>query len=287
MSIQFNPGSDRFPNSNPYVDKAIEYQDLERIKFAQELKNRPADYNKLVQDRVSKMTNEILDRKRTAFQKAQIDLGRYMDMDHNANFYKMRNADTERLLQSVAENNIRLKGALEWDKNLTKRQFEINEWYNYNKLETLFFLQLFFMAILGMVVVVYLQKNQTITNALAALLTFFIAGAVIATGVYRYYYTRRVRDTRLWHRRYFGPATPPKPLAKCKPDGSLEFDINEVLPKEFTQCADDAAGRFNSWQDSIQGEMQAFMEKGTAPKRLLGTDVGSAICDNLSSGQSD
>lgn len=72
-------------DQNPYAPIASVYQDLERMKFAQDLRKTPDDYSSYVNTRVDQMTDEIFNRKRVAFQKAQIDLGRYMDMDHNAN----------------------------------------------------------------------------------------------------------------------------------------------------------------------------------------------------------
>ena len=144
---------------NYYAPLAAIFQDLERMKFAQDLRANPSDYNAYVNTRVDELTTEIFNRKRTAFQKAHIDLGRYMDMDHNANYYKARSGDVDRLTSVLAENNARVAQTLERDRDLSRRQFEINEWYNYNKLETLFFLQVFFMASLAMAIVVFLQKE--------------------------------------------------------------------------------------------------------------------------------
>ena len=264
----------------------METQDAERARYAQEIRKRPAEYSALMNRRVDEMSNEVFNRKRTAFQKAQIDLGRYMDMDHNNNFYKMRNADVDRLTNAMGANNSEVKNRLMHDKDMTKRQFEINEWYNYNKLETLFFLQVFFIAMLTMVVIIYCQKNSIITTNLAALLTFLVGFIVVALGVYRYYYTRRTRDNRLWHRRYFGPATAPKPAAKCDKDGNLAFDVNDLIPASVTQCADDAAGRFNSWQENLESEITAFQTAGTTPSRISGSgqSLGGTVCDNLNQG---
>lgn len=240
------------------------FQELERLKFAQNLRKNPSDYAAYVNQRVDEMSEEVFAQKRAAFQKAQIDLGRYMDMDHNANFYKSRNADVDRLTSRIEENNNRLNQGIAADKDITKRQFEINEWANYNKLETLFFLQLFFIAALTGAIVVFLEKNAIITSTLAGLL--YIALAIIAagTGLYRYYYTSRTRDPRLWHRRYFGSAAPPKPAAQCDKSGNIIFDVNSVIPKAATQCADDATQRFDRWQENLQKEIMNYQTSGGA-----------------------
>ena len=273
-------------SSNPYAPIATVYQDLERMKFAQDLRKNPADYSAYVNTRVDQMTDEIFNRKRVAFQKAQIDLGRYMDMDHNANFYKSRSADVDRLTDQIGANNKRIETELIHDKDLSKRQFEINEWSNYNKLETLFFLQVFFLSALVMAIILYLQKSSIIASGMAALLTSVLIGIIVIVGVYRYYYTNRTRDTRLWHRRTFDTAKPAPAPAKCSPDGNLEFDLNSIIPKEVTQCADDAAGRFESWDKSLKNEMQSFQETGETPTRLSGSgqSLSGLVCGNLNQG---
>lgn len=257
-------GSSRDANTNPFIPATSLFQELERLKFAQNLRKNPSDYAAYVNQRVDELSDEVFARKRAAFQKAQIDLGRYMDMDHNANFYKSRNADVDRLLTKIDENNNRISQSIKYDKDITKRQFEINEWYNYNKLETLFFLQLFFITALSGAIVVFLQKNGLITSALAGLLYLILAVVAGGTGLYRYYYTRSVRDPRLWHRRNFGSAEAPKAPVQCDKSGTVAFDVNSLIPKTLTQCADDATGRYEKWQENIQQEMSNYQNSGGA-----------------------
>jgi hypothetical protein len=269
--------------TNQFIPTTLVNQDLERLAFAQNLRSNPADYSAYVNERVNTMTDEVFQRKRATFQKAHIDLARYMDMDHNANFYKARSGDVDRMSDVIGANNKRIEQGLAADKDISKRQFEINEWYNYNKLETLFFLQVFFIASLCMAIIIYLQKNATLTPALAALLTGIVFFVVVALGLYRYYYTKRTRDNRLWHRRYFGTAESPKPATLCSGGATVDLDINSIIPKSVTQCADDAANRFRSWQGNLEKEMMAYQETGATPNGINGTKgIGGLVCDNLS-----
>jgi len=270
---------------NPYAPLTLAYQDLERLQFSKELKKNPEDYIAYVNERIGVLTDDIFTRKRNAFQKAHIDLARYMDMDHSANYFKTRSGDVDRLTSAVISNNDRLKNNMAFDKDITKRQFEINEWYNYQKLEVLFFLQIFFMSALTMAIIIYLNKNGVITNALAGLLTGVLMLVVAVVAIYRYYYTNRTRDPRLWHRRYFGSAESPKSVTKCSPDGTLDVDLNSVIPEAVTQCADDAAKRFGSWQENMEKEIAAFQETGAIPSRISGkTSLGGMVCENLNQG---
>jgi len=261
-------------SQSTFAELATMMQHLERLQYSQELQKNPAQYNEFVNSRIDEMTDEVFNRKRTAFQKAHIDLGRYMDMDHNAGYYKTRSKDVVTLTDLLQAQNAKLLSNVEHDKSLSKRQFEINDWYNYNKLETLFFLQVFFISSLAMAVIIYLNKNGTITNSLSGLLTGLLVIIVSMLGIYRYYYTNRVRDTRLWNRRYFGKAVPPKPAAKCDKSGNVTLDLNDFIPKEATQCADKEAGRFSEWQDNLEKEMLNYQQTGADPA----PGTGSLLC---------
>jgi len=250
-------------SGNIYAPTATLFQELERMRFAQDLRKNPEDYAQYVNTRVDQLSNEIFDKKRVAFQKAQIDLGRYMDMDHNANFYKARSADVDNLTSQISGNNERIKNELMRDKDITKRQFEINEWSNYNKLETLFFLQLFFISVLILTVIIYFHKTGVLNNMLASLLIGLLLTIVVITGIYRSYYTRRTRDTRLWHRRTFPKEEPVKDPLRCDKDGNIEFDASELIPKDVSACASDITQRFNSWQDNLENQMASFQEEGS------------------------
>jgi hypothetical protein len=190
-------------DSNPWIGLTQQFQEIEKIRFSYDLRKNPDDFNRYVSERVDRITNETLDKKRAAFQKAHTDLGRYMDMDHNANFYKLRNQDLIGLQEQMVQKSRAAVSGLKYDKDLTRRQVEINQWYFEDKLETLFFLQMFFMVMLSESIVVYLQKNGFITMPFAAFLTAILFSIVTAVGLYRWRYTADMRDQRFWHKRNF------------------------------------------------------------------------------------
>jgi hypothetical protein len=251
--------------TNPYIPKVLEAQDLERMKFAQNLRQNPADYNNYVNNRINSISNEIFNRKRTAFQKAHIDLGRYMDMDHNANFYKARSSDVDRLTNDITVNNQRILQELERDKDMSKRQFEINEWYNNNKLETLFFLQLFFISVLIMVVIIYYQKAGSINAQFAAIMTAVLATIIVVTGAYRYFYTKKTRDVRLWNRRSFGDVEPVADNVCGSNNLNFTIDLNNYLPKTVTQIADqivlETDAKLKNLSDELQNQTYKYQTK--------------------------
>jgi len=252
----------------------LQYQELERLQFSQDLQRNPAQYNQYVNQRIGQMTDEVFNRKRTAFQKAQIDLGRYMDMDHNAGYYKTRSKDVVTLTDMMDEANQKVMANVQHDKQLSKRQFEINDWANANKLETLFFLQVFFCVSLLMAAIIYAKNTGLVTATFASFMTGVLVIFVAGLGYYRYYYTANTRDTRLWNRRYFGKATPPKPAVKCDPSGNADFNMADFLPEEITKCASQQAGRFNAWQDNLQNEILNYQQTGQDPA----PGTGSILC---------
>lgn len=242
-------------------------QDLEKVQFGNDLRKNPSDYAQYVGDRVNQIADEANNRKRAAFQKAHIDLGRYMDMEHNANNYELRNMDVAGIQDVIEKNNNSIRDRIMMDKDNSKRQFEINEYFYYNKLETLFFLQIFFMAALAMAIIYYLQKTILITTRMAGLLTTLLLIAVILTGVGRYFYTQRTRDHRLWNRRYFKKETPAEvSLLKCDNGGNITMDLDTVFN---TQCASSAVKGLQARSDALMEEIRSYQESGVSPASLI------------------
>ena len=251
-------------SSNSDISRVALAQELERLNFSNELRKNPQEYNLYVNTRINEMVKEISEKKNDSFKKAQIDLGRYMDMDHNANFYKVRNSDVDRLTKSVSDNNNSIAQGLAQDKQISKRQFEINEWYNQNKLETLFFLQMFFVTSLGMILLLSLVKAGYVPVLIAAIASAIMGFGVIFTGVYRYYYTEQTRDVRLWNRRKFGQTAAPVPVPedRCPPADEEEEDdlyMNDIA-EGVGSCA---AGYGQAARKSFDENGQALMNIGS------------------------
>lgn len=217
--------------TNPGIAAVVQDQQLERLNFATGLRKDPAGYSQFQQQNISAILTDITNRKQNAFQKAQIDLGRYMDMHHNVNFYQVRSTDVDNLTDVIMTNNNAIENAIQRDKVNSKRQFEINEWYNYNKLETLFYLQVVFMSVLTATIITYWAKNGLITPGFAGVLYGALGLIIVSVGLYKYFYTELSRDTKLWHRRRFAQASPPPPAPPSCPDvsGSWQDQVNDAM----------------------------------------------------------
>jgi hypothetical protein len=230
-------------DSNPWIGLTQNFQEIEKIRFSYDLRKNPDDFNRYVSERIDRIANETLDKKRAAFQKAHTDLGRYMDMDHNSNFYKLRNNDLIGLQEQMSERSRAAVSGLKHDKDLTRRQVEINQWYFEDKLETLFFLQLFFIVMLAEAIVVYLQRNSYITMPFAGFLTAILFAIVTAVGLYRWRYTSDIRDVRFWHRRNFREKEVVCTGPGCNPKKTCPTPVEE----EPTSCpGPDVAGALSA-----------------------------------------
>jgi len=90
-----------------------------------------------------------------------------------------------------------------FNRDMTRRQAEINEWYYENKRETLFVLQLTLLVVLTVVVTLSMAQYGWISQDGAD----YVMGIVIVMGlltwVYRWYYTSKIRDPRYWSTRRF------------------------------------------------------------------------------------
>ena len=186
------------------INASMAVNDIEKIEFKSELLRDPVKAQQYAQDRQDKVANETIQIKRGNFQKAYYDMGRYMDMDHHARYYDARNTD----LANAQNNIIQLASAnttsMTFDTSNTRRQFLINEWYAQNKLESLFFLQVAFLALVASLLVLMLGKMNVFPYLFGKYIIFMIAAAAAITGMYRFNYTRYTRDVQYWNKRSFG-----------------------------------------------------------------------------------
>ena len=284
----------RMPNPtyiNPGIAAVVQDQQLERLNFATGLRQDPAGYSQFQQQNINSILSDITTRKQSAFQKAQIDLGRYMDMHHNVNFYKTRSGDVHGMTDVILQNNNKITDLIQQDKMNSRRQFEINEWYNYDKLETLFFLQVVFMGSLAVAIVMFWAKKGMITTGLAGVLYGILGLTVAAIGLYKYFYTTSARDPKLWHRRRWEsnpPPPPPSPTPNCPPAGgdngvgnaigaAMDLAMSAALGAQ--SCANNVGNKVNSGlTDFTMGAASQIATMQSSETTLLQQmqDLGSA-----------
>lgn len=182
----------------------VDLQDIEKVQYLQTLQSDPAQYAAYVGEKSQQILGEVTDAKRAAFLKASGDMARMIDMDHNSLAALNRSEDLTGMQDHIISEQSKLYGSANNNRDLTKRQVEINNWYYENKRETLFVLQLLLLVMLAAVVVLALQTYGWVNEQAASwtLSVLFLVG--VGTWAYRWYYTTYVRDPRYWSRRSFG-----------------------------------------------------------------------------------
>lgn len=97
------------------------------------------------------------------------------------------------------------------------RQYEINEWANANKLETLYVLQLILVFVSFACVLLFLNINGVVNSSLFKLLTGITGVIILIIILVRGRYTAAVRDGRYWDKSRFprqvGTNGQPPPVA--------------------------------------------------------------------------
>jgi len=185
------------------VNASMALDDIEKIEFKSELMGDPVKAQQYSADRQNKQADETLQIKRGNFQKAFYDMGRYMDMDHHARYYDVRNTDLNSAQNNIVQIAEANTSSLKYDLDNTKRQFLVNEWYAQNKLESLFFLQVAFLAMVSALIVIMLGKMNVFPWIFGKYVVFIIASAAAILAIYRFNYTRYTRDVRYWNKRKF------------------------------------------------------------------------------------
>jgi len=86
------------------------------------------------------------------------------------------------------------------NKTLANRQYEINEWSNSNKLDTLYFLQILFITLTFTATLLFLQKNGAIPTYLFSLLSFLAVVFALLVLILRWRFTAVKRDGQYWNK---------------------------------------------------------------------------------------
>lgn len=187
-----------------YISKDIvDLQDLEKVQFLQSLQADPAKYAAYVGEKTDRIMSETVDTKRASFAKMSADMARMMDMNHNSIAALTRTnelIETEDMI--ITEQELQ-KNSRIYNKDLTRRQVEINNWYYENKRETLFLLQFVLLVVLSVVIVLYLAHVGWLTQQAADYVMGFIIVVGAGLWIYRWYYTNYIRDARYWNSRKF------------------------------------------------------------------------------------
>lgn len=203
----------------------VDLQDIEKVQFVQALQADPAKYSAYVSDKSNRILSEVVDTKRASFVKVSGDMARQMDMDHNSRAALLRTEDLAQSQDQIIQQQQKEIDGLNYTMDTTRRQTEINNWYYEDKRETLFVLQLILLVMLLVAIVLMIVAQGWLSEAAGDYVMGFFIVVGAGTWVYRWYYTRYVRDPRYWSRRTFsqdGKFGPPSAEICIGGDGNTQ-----------------------------------------------------------------
>jgi hypothetical protein len=121
-----------------------------------------------------------------------------------AAYYLLRTQDLQQLATDVNDVTTKQATEISINKELANRQYEINEWSNSNKMDTLYFLQVLFISLTLSGVLLFLMKNGLLPSYLFGLFSFLIVVFAIIVLLLRWRFTAVKRDGTYWNKQRWG-----------------------------------------------------------------------------------
>lgn len=134
----------------------------------------------------------------------------------SAAYYLARTQDLNSMASNVDSIAAKQASVIDINKSLVNRQYEINEWSNENKLDTLFFMQVLFITIMFISGLLFLRSSDMIPPMLFFILVSIASVTSVLVILSRVRYTNVLRDSKYWHRARF-PTMPNKFPTVAKP----------------------------------------------------------------------
>lgn len=193
-------------------------QDAELTTALAELQSNPSALQTYLQRAQEKLYSNVTQQKDDTFQKVYGDLERASTTERAVYYYFKRNSDLNNLQEQVFNSQKSSADAIVHDRDLAKRQYEINQWSSSNKMETLFIYSQLFIILCTTVILGFLWSMGILSTWVVSILGFIITLIFIFTIVNRSQYTDSVRDNRFWNRRKFPVYKPiPSPNVCSQP----------------------------------------------------------------------
>lgn len=121
----------------------------------------------------------------------------------SAAYYIARTRDLTDFAKDVDDLMVKQLNVTDVNTGLAHRQHEINDWANFNKLDTLYIMQILFVSLSFVGILAYLLSIGSIGHPLFAFLCYSVAAVSILMLIIRWRYTNVARDGRYWHKARF------------------------------------------------------------------------------------
>lgn len=190
--------------------------------------------------------------KNNTMTKAYGDLERASSAHNSLFYYDQRNTDLDNIQTDVYMNRKAEENAIVNDRDLAKRQYEINQWTAGNGMDTLFVYQQLLIIVCTVIVLLFVWRQSIISDIMFFGLLFVLVCIFIFTIVNRAQYTNFLRDKRFWNRRLF-PKYRGVPMNICK-DGSPNTDgvtqaVSDTIDSAGDKINDISERASKAWDD--------------------------------------
>lgn len=256
------------------MDQAIQYtqefQDVELTTALQQLRQDPQALQRFLQNAQDSLYKDVTVQKDGAFQKIYGDLERATSANHAIFYYHQRNDDLNRLQKDVYNSRKGAADSVVFDRDLAKRQVEINQWSAGNKMDTLFVYQQLFLILCAACILSFLWFKGIVGSMFFAAILFVLIAIFTFTVVERAQFTQFLRDSRYWHRRKF-PTYQALPIPNIC--GVNVGDINSQLQQELQTAESTAAG---TYQSAMQAASNATQQAAAAAQQAASSASAAA-----------
>lgn len=190
-------------NLNQTIQTTKLFQDVEFTQALQELSKNPQALNTYLQQAQNKLYSDVTRQKDNSIRKAYGDLTTASTANQALLDSWTRTKETETTQNALLTELSKNASTVTNERDVAKRQVEINEWAVGNKRETLFVYQALFIGLCLTILLTYLLLVGTIGHGFywpAVLLIAFVFALIVAN---RAQYTIFSRNKRYWNKRNF------------------------------------------------------------------------------------
>jgi hypothetical protein len=195
------------------IREVLSLQDIQLANAMTNLKDNPAKLTTFIQQQRNSLYNTVTKEHSDNFQKVFNDLKNSGNTVKNITYYHVRNKDLDATQEAIFGKARADADAATYDSQVAKRQFEINEWTNGNKMDTLFIMQMTFIGLTLLTPLLYMTRAGIVPMSVFSIISFLVILALVLTFAVRYQYHDKSRDLRYFNRRRFasmgGPPTSP------------------------------------------------------------------------------
>lgn len=240
------------------------FQDVETSQALQQMD--PQSLQRYLQHAQDSLYKDVTSKKDDAFQKAYGDLERATSTQHAIFYYNQRNQDLSNIQGQVYQDRKQNADAVLFDRDLAKRQYEINQWETGNKMDTLFVYQQLLIILSAVIVMFYLWKQSILSSAVFFGILFVLVCIFVFTIVNRAQYTNSIRDNRYWSQRQFPTYAKIKVPDVCnanKLEKGIEGDIGwaeKELETSYMSGLSDVGQDLSSLANEYNSEVASYKQ---------------------------